>query len=177
MTTEVPQNVLQALNECDLSLFAGRLRYARLCAGEKRAAVAAAAGVSRPTAQDWEENQIKQIGSERAFKIATFLKCSVEWLVTGVGDPPAIQTKALTTTPEKQKSILQKPHSANPVDIGTVETIFSVSQVERRSDLINVLRWLIAATPETFELSVLAVHRIVTSKDTKKMKKIFEDLE
>lgn len=66
-----------------------RIKIARELRGLNKSAFARLAGVSTATTTDWEKGKIKMIDGEHLIKVASVLRVTPEWLMTGWGEKEA----------------------------------------------------------------------------------------
>ncbi len=94
------------------SAFAARLRQRRAQLGLRKPDLAAAVGVSLTTIQQYENGQFPR--GELAVRLADALRCTLDWLLAGRGDPE----NGIVETPEA-RLVMEARLSAGP---GSFET-------------------------------------------------------
>lgn len=80
-----------------LETFAERLNWARRAAGMSRRALSVKAGLAEPHVGMIERNLEADPQGSTAAALAEALGVSIEWLVTGRGEPPAMPATPATT--------------------------------------------------------------------------------
>ncbi|MBD5626202.1 MAG: helix-turn-helix transcriptional regulator [Desulfovibrio sp.] len=98
------------------SAFAARLRQRRAQLGLRKPDVATAVGVSLTTIQQYENGQFPR--GELAMRLADTLRCTLDWLLAGRGDPEG----GIVDTPETRLVMVPMVEARLSAGTGSFET-------------------------------------------------------
>lgn len=98
------------------SAFAARLRQRRAQLGLRKPDLAAAVGVSLTTIQQYENGQFPR--GELAVRLADALRCTLDWLLAGRGDPE----NGIVETPEARLVMVPMVEARLSAGTGSFET-------------------------------------------------------
>lgn len=93
-----------------------RIKFARNACGLKQHEVSNHFGIARVNISQWESDTTKP-DVDRMSDLASILNTTTDWLLTGLGDPPALATKSTKLVREKPNATLGEPINGSSVRI------------------------------------------------------------